>query len=78
MMERCRWVSGKGEGAEVSPVFFRELENKCPNFQKKCPDWGHLSAKSLIYSAIFKSFQGIKPETFPCGAFLFCVIDGCL
>ena len=56
----------------------REREARSP----PCPffgDWkkvSHLWVKFLIWSAIFKSFQGEKTEIFPCGAFLF--LDVCL
>ena len=46
-----------------------------PNFGGKSPDCDHLWVKFLIQSAIFKSFHGEKPEIFPCGTFLFRVVN---
>ena len=52
------------ERGEVSFSLFQLFEKSSLIFGKKCPNYGHLWAKFLIYSVIFKSFQEKKPEIF--------------
>ena len=66
--DRRRVTRGMMGGGLSCP--FSKVGQKCPNFWKKCPDYGHLWAKFLILNAILKSFQEKKLEIFPCGAFV--------